>query len=720
MMMIEPGLHEDSNNQLNQQSIFWGESEVTVFKSLDPTREALSSKESPSVSKRLLINEINRLHFTKDYLWGHIQGLTLQDNLLVKLYPGPCLDDEVILSLSSHAVAKINLQGYSLHKLIIEDGKRAIIVPVSLKTSTTASMSARLPNHGYLVNERKNRRWSTSNISCEIVQEGSNIEGFLSEFSISGFRVVLSNGVDPSSISLNLDQPVSVRMRKDGIIVYEGVCRFMRNVNDGARRSIVLNPLKKPIANKGVYHQKRIRNERLNLVPTPKAVFEHPLTCIPVSYEIVDITTSGFSLNEHADECMLLPDMYIPEVKLLFNSDTQLSCSARVLHVRKKGKWVRVGFAIKDMDWTSCIKLCDIIANAIDPHANLNIVHNMDALWEIFFDTGFIYPQKYQYLSNFRDDFKENYRRLYQNDRKDVAFHFTYQKNGRIYGHISFIRAYERLWMIHHFAARPMHGKKRIGLEVYKHIFSMYEAVSRLPSSKIDYIMFSFRPSSSFNMFFQAGFCRAINNAHACSMDLFSYHTIKLTTASSDIPQGWSIDTFANSDLESLKNVYDELSGGILIEAMVIGTSLHDDNSLEQDYANIGLTRKTNIFSLKHNGVLKAVFIIDQSDVGLNLSDLLNSVKVLVIDQELPWNIMNSALYKVATVYDNEQIPVMIYPSGYMGSKGITCSRSYYVWILNSRYADPYIQWMKRKIKINPLKIFFRMLMAKLIRKNDP
>ena len=717
-MEIESGLHETSNNPLNQQSTFGSGSVVPVFKTFDPSRGTPSSRKSTNVSKRSLTNIINHLHFTKEYLWAHIQGQTLQESLLVKLYPEPCLDDEIVLTLP--AAVDINLQGYIVHKLIIEDGQRAIIIPATLRTATAASMTVALPNHGCLVNNRKNKRFFTPSISCEINQDKSQIQGNLHDFSVSGFRVVLANDADPSFIAQNFNQPVSVRMYKDGALVYEGICHVIRDEKESDKHFLVLNPWRKSKTNQSGVHKKRIRNERLNLVPTPKVIFKHPLSGIVVSYEIFDITTSGFSLNEHVDECLLLPGMNIPEVKLLFSSNTQLSCSAQILHAHKKGNVVRLGCAIRDMDWTSCINLCDIIANAIDPHANLNTVHNMDALWDIFFDTGFIYPQKYQYLSNFRDDFKENYRRLYQAERKDVAFHFTYQKNGKIYGHISFIRAYERLWMIHHFAARPMHGKKRVGLEVYKHIFSMYEAVARIPSSKIDYIMFSFRPSSSFNMFFQAGFCQAINNKRACSMDLFSYHTIALASASTDIPQGWSVEIFSTKDLRQLKDVYEKLSGGILLEAMGIGTTRHDGRSLEQDYASMGLTRKTDTFSLKHNGELKAVFIIDQSDVGLNLSDLLNSIKVLIVDYNLPWDILNSNLCKAAAVYGNDQIPVMIYPSDYMESKGIICSRYYYVWVLKSIYSDTYIQWMKKKININPLKIFFRMLMAKLnLKKNS-
>lgn len=120
-MEIKSGLHEPNINPLNQQSTFGSGSVVPVFKTFDPSRGTPSSRKSTNVSKRSLTNIINHLHFTKEYLWAHIQGQTLQENFLVKLYPGPCLDDEIVLTLP--AAVDINLQGYIVHKLIIEDGR---------------------------------------------------------------------------------------------------------------------------------------------------------------------------------------------------------------------------------------------------------------------------------------------------------------------------------------------------------------------------------------------------------------------------------------------------------------------------------------------------------------------------------------------------------------------------------------------------------------------
>jgi hypothetical protein len=61
----------------------------------------------------------------------------------------------------------------------------------------------------------------------------------------------------------------------------------------------------------------------------------------------------------------------------------------------------------------------------------------------------------------------------------------------------------------------------------------------------------------------------------------------------------------------------------------------------------------------------------------------------------------------------------MIYPSDYLEGKGLVCERFYYLWILDVRYADIYIAYMKKKININPLKLFVRNLKAKVSRERE-
>jgi hypothetical protein len=84
------------------------------------------------------------------------------------------------------------------------------------------------------------------------------------------------------------------------------------------------------------------------------------------------------------------------------------------------------------MDLNAYGRLTHIITNAIDSHASVSNNIDMDDLWDFFFESGFIYPMKYRLMQSQREDFKETYRKLYK-ERQDVATHFTYKENGRIY-----------------------------------------------------------------------------------------------------------------------------------------------------------------------------------------------------------------------------------------------------------------------------------------------
>ncbi|HQP32448.1 MAG TPA: hypothetical protein PLB81_14070, partial [Deltaproteobacteria bacterium] len=420
-------------------------------------------KKSVKVGKRALINALNHAHFTGTLLWARVQGPSWDGDRLVRVRSGLCRGDEVLCQLADNEDQ--NLEKVRVLHLVMEDGKRAVVIPTTISSSTRESIALMLPAEGYVLSTRKVPRLVARRVQCEITQGGFRTTGTLIDFSVLGFRL----GLDPAANASELDtgMPVRTSMRLEGTEVFSGSCRILRRESGPKGNFLILQPLPPDMKRRGRFRSKRIRSPRLHLSPTPKAVFEHPLSTKELTYEIFDITSSGFSLFEHSDETLVIPGLIIPRVTLLFDNSIRISCSAQVLHTHRKGDRIRVGFAIRDMDINAFIQLCDILANALDAHASMSRLKDMDALWDIFFNTGFVYSQKYEYISSFHEDFKETYRKLYQ-ENKDIFFYFTYQESGKIYGHLSFIRAYQRLWMVHHLTARPMHGRKRIGLEVFK------------------------------------------------------------------------------------------------------------------------------------------------------------------------------------------------------------------------------------------------------------
>jgi hypothetical protein len=63
--------------------------------------------------------------------------------------------------------------------------------------------------------------------------------------------------------------------------------------------------------------------------------------------------------------------------------------------------------------------------------------------------------------------------------------------------------------------------------------------------------------------------------------------------------------------------------------------------------------RGWKVYSLNYNGEPNAVLIVDQSDLGLNLLELLNGIKILVTNTKgLPWDILSIAIGQLAPLYN--------------------------------------------------------------------
>jgi hypothetical protein len=92
---------------------------------------------------------------------------------------------------------------------------------------------------------------------------------------------------------------------------------------------------------------------------------------------------------------------------------------------------------------------------------------------------------------------------------------------------------------------------------------------------------------------------------------------------------------------------------------------------------------------------------VDQSDTGLNLSELLNGIKILVVNTEsLPWDILSTAIGLLTSFYHPGRVPVLIYPMDYVHTKGIPHEEQYQWWILNVQYGDEFMAFMQKKFKI--------------------
>ena len=137
------------------------------------------------------------------------------------------------------------------------------------------------------------------------------------------------------------------------------------------------------------------------------------------------------------------------------------------------------------------------------------------------------------------------------------------------------------------------------------------------------------------------------------------------------------------------------------MDALGLSQKSRSEKSFEEMYSRLGFSRKWRAYSLKYKEELEAVLIVNRSDFGINLSELLNGIKVLIINPEhLSWAILSTAIGQLLREHRMEEAPIMFFPADYVKAKDIPYEKQYQLWIYDARFVDHFVQYMKRKFRI--------------------
>lgn len=670
-----------------------------------------SVSKSPTIKSKKLLNILNYLHFSNTPVLALLKDRKYGEYFLMPCSFESCSTGELhcrwpqgVLPVSTDV---------ELRDLIVEDGLSLIQFPIHVTEHNDEGFSTAIPDKGFLLGERCVRRRSCRDVTAVMTQSGFIARGDLVDFSPQAFRVRLTPDANGSFIWMNTDAPCSVELNRYGRSIFSGVCRFERRVGKQFDMELVLTAEGDQIAR---FQKKKIRAPRLKVMPSFSALFDHPFSQEPFQRDIHNLTFAGFSVRETENEGVLMPGMIIPNLVIRDAGTLEMNCDAQVIYRRKSGKGqVSCGLAILDMDFRSYRRLSHIMVNAGDPRACFSSDLQMNELWEFLFDSGFIYPGKYQQLKSIRHDFKSTYQKLYKEDQ-EIAAHFTYRQNGRIYGHVSMFRAYQKAWMVHHLAARPLNGR-RIGLSLLKNILRFFDGLYRYPSISMSHMLFYFRPENHFPNLFFGGFARSYQNPRGCSLDLFAYYNYPANLCQTSLPERWLLTEFEGRHYLELERFYRNTSGGLLLDALRLDETKDEGEPLSEIYERQGFVRRWKTFALSYRNTLKAVLIVNHSDIALNLSDLLNGIKIIVTDPAgLDWTILTSALNRFTPAYRVETIPLLIYPSNFPTEQGVKVDKQYLLWILDVQHGRQYLDYMEHKAKLN-FGIVLRHLLQRFIPK---
>ncbi|MCC6347403.1 MAG: hypothetical protein IT388_09490 [Nitrospirales bacterium] len=648
------------------------------------------------INRKQLVNILNYLSFQDGSLlvcFEHVRYGTL---LSLPAKPRPCSGDKIECLWSGTILSPRRLTAHRLHHILISDGKVLILIQPTVEWADERGICFLIPESCCELNMRKVRRHPSENIRVEFVQNGVFLVGELLDFNAVSFRVGFPSEPLKLFRSVDSEAAAAVVFRSGQEVLYSGECRIIRKEHFRKTGALVLTPIHNQIRR---FKPKEFRSSRQILSPAPNCVFQHPLTGRTVSLPVVNLSGSGFLVEEHYESSVLLPGLIIPHLEMTFAPTFHLSCKAQVIY-RNVGKTpegeidVKCGIAILDMDIQEQATLSAFLHHSMNLKSHVCNKVDLDDLWHFFFEAGFVYPKKYALMHAEKEKFRETYKKLYMQN-PHIARHFIYQDKGAIQGHIAMVRFYENTWLIHHHAASK--SSAMIGLSVLNQVGRYINDFHSLRSTHMDFVACYFRPDNKFPRRVFGGCVTAIKDPKGCSLDTFAYFHLSKSPLPWSIPEGiHCIVETDNEDLLELESFYEHISGGLMLQALDLEPQRNPGASLDKEYEKLGFKRARYLFTLKIGNSVAAIIMVIISDVGLNLSNLTNCVHVFVLDAEnLPPVTIQSALSMLSGYYNQEDIPVLLYPSDYAAKHSLPYEKLYSLWVLNMHHTDHYFRFIE-------------------------
>jgi hypothetical protein len=657
-------------------------------------------KKESSLNKKALIDKLNYKNFQNETI--HVNFIHNNDKRIISYdtNPQPCFGKRLIcLWIQRPDLSKL-LNAYHFHNLTFNDGQNLVTINCVLRSINSKGICFNLPETATEFSSRKSRRFTCEKLNVSLMQNGVVFNGKLIDFSQISFRVEVVSTINEPFQWINSKDLINLVVSSEEDLLYTGQCKIIKQSGGTKQKNIILQPVNDSIQR---FTPKTHRSNRLKLSPSPDIAFTHPFTDKYVNLKVIDISGSGFSVEDDEESSVLVTGMIIPDLRLVFANNFWFKCKTQVVYrkifkVDENRNMVKCGIVFLDMNPNDHMRLLSLLHQADNKNLYISNAVDMHELWAFFFNSGFIYPKKYAFLSDNKEKIKQTFEKLYAGD-SSIVRHFTWQKKGSILGHLSMLRFYENTWLIHHLAALKSDQRFKIGNEILQQIGSYTYDSHRLFSSHMSYLMCYFRPDNKFPNHFFGGVARNIDNSKACSLDKFAYtHYHNHNKTKTRLNDSWKLTKVTYDDLSDLENFYEQSSGGLMIQAFDLSPEpeMMARNELANEYKKMNLKRKRLLFSLKHNESLKAVLLLNISDVSLNLSGLTNCISLFLIDPEnLSMEIVFSSISELSHEYDLKKIPLLLYPHTFADSLSISYEKLYNLWVLDTQFSDDYFKHLE-------------------------
>jgi hypothetical protein len=403
--------------------------------------------------------------------------------------------------------------------------------------------------------------------------------------------------------------------------------------------------------------------------------------------QVYEISTSGLSCMLETTSFPVIPGMRFQNCVLQLPHRPSRDFVFEVVHVDFRSNGSVSQFKIGGEFVKAPIELIKDIT-AYSQEATGHLVQDvteadLDLLWEFMFETNFIYQDKRRLLQGKSKEILETYHRLISTDNPLVK-KIIFKEQNQIKGHVSAIRFYDYAWIIQHLNALKTSGASA-AQQVIGAVVNFFYDARALHKNDVFYVMSYYRPNNMYPAVLFGESARRINDPLKSVAFDFSYGLFQPDESRRGPLVEVQIDQ--ESDMIGLSDLL--ISKNLITFMRATGLSQPSDWSLKVagSFKTQKLFRERHLLALHEEGN-SAYAVIELSSVGLNLSELTNSIFAFSEGNEMDVvaRLSTAVIEKAYQLYFEPRgiVPVILQPVDSTKASKVTWSKTYTCWITSA------------------------------------
>lgn len=350
------------------------------------------------------------------------------------------------------------------------------------------------------------------------------------------------------------------------------------------------------------------------------------------TFPVNDIAYRGISLNlPNRDAARAIEK---DPVKMRINIDDALDISfeASLKHVDEKlsngTNTLKCSFEITGIEPEKKNELKTYIFRHNYPYIVPFHVKYIDKIWDLFFKSGYMIPEKADYVNKIKTNIEDTWVKLYD-EKSKVGRMLLFMDNNELYGTVAAAKAYDNTWMLHQVAGLR-HPDVKIGQYILDSI-----TIQTIEHLDADNVKAYFRKENEWAIkkFFKfREFCTlkesilyTFQDLYEIDIDKYKYFrsgslNVEVEYLSSGEDRLFIMD-YLTKTLPELSLITESISPE--------GLNLHGTSAA---YSNIGLFRGRKILMAKDKERIISFALLEYGSTGINVGGLLDVFQIFTVD----------------------------------------------------------------------------------------